>query len=321
MPFAVVIAGDSVSSVDNRIAGVIGVDAGGTSTRCVVADHGGRRLGAGSAGGLNQHSSGGNPAAVLEEAVRTALGDRSPTTLSGGVLAVAGAGAAGLEKVQRDAQSVWRSLGLPGAPVVVPDVVATFAGSATEPSGQVLVAGTGAIAAAVRHLDVIRQADGYGWWLGDVGSAVWLGREAVAAALGELDARSRPTAVTQPVLDTLDAVTAQDVVRTVYASPPARLGLLARIVTEQALADDCVARDIVNRGVSGLLASLDAVTTASDVPTVLGGALLTRPGPVLDGVREGLHARGITDVRTTADAAMGAVNLALRLFPPSPQHP
>lgn len=302
--------------MDNRITGVVGVDAGGTSTRCLVADHSGRQLGTGRAGGLNQHSSGGDAAAVLEAAVRSALGDLPPAAISGGVLAVAGAGSAGLERVQRDARSVWRSLGLGGGPVVVPDVVATFAGSAPEPSGLVLVAGTGAIAAEVRELEVVRQADGYGWWLGDVGSAVWLGREAVMAALGELDGRSGPTSLTRPVLEALDADTAQEVVRSVYAAAPARLGLLARIVTDQAVAGDCVAREIVDRGVAGLLASFDAVATTPEVPTaVLGGALLTTPGPVADGVHAGLAARGLTDVRTTTDAATGAVNLALRLFP------
>lgn len=301
--------------MSNPITGVVGVDAGGTSTRCLVADHSGRRLGSGRAGGLNQHSSGGNAAAVLEAAVGSALGDLPPAAVTGGVLAVAGAGSAGLEKVQRDARAVWHSLGLGGDPVVVPDVVATFAGSAPEPSGLVLVAGTGAIAAEVRELDVVRQVDGYGWWLGDVGSAVWLGREAVAAALGELDGRSRATSLTRPVLEALDAENAQEVVRTVYAAAPARLGLLARIVTEQAVGGDCVAGDIVGRGVAGLLASFDAVAITAEGPTVLGGALLTTPGPVSDGVRAGLAARGITDVRTTTDAATGALNLALRLFP------
>lgn len=301
--------------MEREISCVIGVDAGGTSTRCVVADRAGRRLGTGRAAGLNQHSSGGDPVAVLEEAVRTALDVLPPAAVCGGVLAVAGAGSAGLGKVRRDAEAVWRAVGLGGDPVVVPDVVATFAGGTTEPAGVVLVSGTGAIAAAVRGMEVVRRADGYGWLLGDVGSAVWLGREAVAAALGELDGRSRPTALTQPVLDSLDrASTPQDVVRVVYSSPPARLGALARLVTEHAASGDPVALDLVRRGVAGLLASLDAVSDDQGGPTVLGGALLTTPGPVLDGVREGLGVRGVTDVRTTTDAAAGAVRLALRLF-------
>jgi glucosamine kinase len=271
-------------------------------------------MGVGHASGLNQHSSSGDLVTVLQEAVCTALGGVAPTAVSGGVLAVAGAGTAGLAKVQRDAEAVWHAVGLGGAPIVVPDVVATFAGGASEPAGIVLVAGTGAIAAAVRGMELVRQADGYGWWLGDIGSAVWLGHEAVTAALGDLDGRSRGTALTRPVLQALGhASDAQDVVREVYAARPARLGILARIVTEQAVAGDSVAADIVQRGVAGLLASLDAVSTTGNEPTVLGGALLTTEGPVRDGVREGLSARGITDVRTTMDAAYGAVTLALRL--------
>jgi len=300
--------------VETETSCVLGVDAGGTSTRCVVANLSGRRLGTGHAPGLNQHSSGGAPAAVLEAAVRGALGNLPPGAVTRGVLAVAGAGSAGLATVREHAEAAWRAVGLGGEPVVVPDMVATFASAARESSGVVLVAGTGAIAAAVHGTEVLRRADGYGYLLGDVGSAVWLGREGVAAALAHLDGRSRPTALTRPLLQALDrATTGQDVVRVVYARPPARLGLLAPVVTEQAACGDAVATDIVRRGVAGLLSSLDAVAGEREEPTVLGGALLTVPGPVLDGVREGLGARGVTDVRTATDPVEGAVRLALRL--------
>ena len=50
------------------------------------------------------------------------------------------------------------------------------------------------------------------------------------------------------------------------------------MVTEHADRGDPVATDIVRRGVSGLLASLDAVRPAAPGPVVLAGALLTSPG-------------------------------------------
>ncbi|MEU4420871.1 BadF/BadG/BcrA/BcrD ATPase family protein [Actinoplanes sp. NPDC024001] len=58
---------------------VVGVDAGATTTRCVVATAEGAVLGRGVAGGANRNSSGGEVAAALAAALTSALGavDRS----------------------------------------------------------------------------------------------------------------------------------------------------------------------------------------------------------------------------------------------------
>ncbi|MFD0537747.1 hypothetical protein ACFQY7_32330 [Actinomadura luteofluorescens] len=45
----------------------------------------------------------------------------------------------------------------------------------------------------------MQRADGYGWLVGDEGSAVWLGKEAVRAALAAYDGRGSPTLLTDSV--------------------------------------------------------------------------------------------------------------------------
>ncbi|HYH34519.1 MAG TPA: BadF/BadG/BcrA/BcrD ATPase family protein [Nocardioides sp.] len=294
---------------------VIGIDAGGTSTRCLVVDLTGRPVGRGAAAGLNQRSSGGDPVDRLGTAVAAALGDHDPAAVRAGVLGVAGAGAAGRALVQEQAAEAWRRLGLAGEPVVVPDLLAAFAAGTAATDGVVVVGGTGAGAAAVVDRQVIRQADGAGWLLGDVGSAVWLAREALVAAVADLDGRGPRTGLTDPLLERLlgrpAPHTVQDVIARAYAVPPATLGELAPVVTEQADLGDAVAADVVRRGVAGLLASLDAVTPVGPGPVVLAGALLTRAGPVMSGVAEGIARRGL-GVPSSADLpAAGAAWLAL----------
>jgi len=294
---------------------VIGVDAGGTTTRCLVADADGRSVGVGTAAGLNQRSSGGDPVDRLAQAIAAALGEHAPGDIRAGVLGVAGAGAAGRDLVQRQTDQAWSRLGLGGAPVVVPDLVAAFAAGTPESAGTVLVAGTGAGAAAVVGRDVVRQADAAGWLLGDIGSAVWLAREALVAVAAGLDGRGPATGLTDPLLERLlgrpAPYTVQDVIAKVYAVPPASLGELAPVVTAQADAGDSVASDIVRRGVSGLLASLDAVRPAGEGPVVLAGALLIHPGPVLTGVTAGLADRALGAPRTAEQPTVGAAWLAL----------
>ena len=182
---------------------VIGVDAGGTSTRCLVADTWGRTVGTGASDGLNQRSSGGDPVERLVQAMSAALGTLDRSAVRAGVLGVAGAGAAGHEDVRRQTGAAWQRLGLAGEPVVVTDLLAAFAAGSAEPDGTVLVGGTGAGAAAVVDRRVVRQADGAGWLLGDVGSAVWLAREALVAAVADLDGRGPTAALTVPLLERL----------------------------------------------------------------------------------------------------------------------
>jgi N-acetylglucosamine kinase-like BadF-type ATPase len=298
-----------------RVDLVIGVDAGGTSTRCVVADRTGRPLGLGAAAGFNQRSSGGDPVARLEQALASALGGLDPAAVRAGVLGVAGAGAAGQALVERQADEAWRRLELGGDPVVVPDLLAAYAAGAAEPAGSVLVAGTGAGAAAVEDRRVVRQADGAGWLVGDVGSAVWLAREALVAVVASLDGRGPTTGLAEPMLERLlgrpGPHGVQDVIGGVYDVPPASLGELAPVVTAVAAAGDQVARDVAARGTAGLLASLDAVRPAGRGPVVLAGALLTRPGPVLAGVSAGLADRGVADPRPAERPTAGAAWLAL----------
>lgn len=294
---------------------VIGVDAGGTTTRALLADTSGRVLGTGVADGINQRSSGGAPAERLAVAVGAALAGHAPADVRASVLGVAGAGAAGHANATRDAVAAWRSVGIPTRPAVVADLLTAYAAGEPGPEGSVLVAGTGAGAAAIIDRAVVWQADGAGWLLGDVGSAVWLAREALAAVVAELDGRGPVTALTEPLLDQLGSRrsgTVQDVIAAAYAAPVAALGTLAPRVTALAEQGDHVATEIVERGVAGLLASLDAVLdrTASG-RVVLAGALLTAPGPVRAGVTVGLADRGLAEPRLAHRPAAGAAWLAL----------
>jgi N-acetylglucosamine kinase-like BadF-type ATPase len=84
-------------------------------------------------------------------------------------------------------------------PTVVTDIAVAFAAGTTAPAGIVVFSGTGAGAAAIDDGIIVRRADGYGWLVGDEGSAVWLGKEAVRAALAAFDGRGEPTILAESV--------------------------------------------------------------------------------------------------------------------------
>jgi glucosamine kinase len=306
-----------------RVPLVIGVDAGATSTRCVLSTVEGAVVGRGGAGGANQNSSGGSPAEALTAALRAALGRVDPGRVALGVVGAAGAAAAGRAEALQAAEEAWRAAGLSGGGVrSVTDLEVAFAAGTALRAGLLLLSGTGAAAVAFQDGVPHKRCDGYGWLLGDEGSAVWLGREALRAVLCGLDGRGPATLLTGPVTAALDAVAhpdpdehAQALVRVAYRRPPASLGLLAPLVNTAAGAGDEAALRIVEMAAAHLLHSLSAVSRRVELPDrpaiVLGGSVLLHAGPVADRVRGGIRERFRVAPSEARDGAAGAAVLAI----------
>lgn len=340
-----------------RGALVVGVDAGATSTRCLVSAVDGTVLGRGRAAGANQNSSGGRPAEALAGALREALAGVDPAAVAVGVIGAAGAAAAGRAEARAAAEEAWRAVGLTGELRSVTDLEVAFAAGTGERAGLLLLAGTGAAAVAFRDGVPHRRCDGYGWLLGDEGSAVWLGREALRAVLRALDGRGPATRLTGPVTEALretgkdddpealrdagknddpealrDAgknegagdpeAHAQALIRIAYRRTPASLGLLAPLVGAAAARGDGPARGIVEAAAEHLLHALDVVSRRGGLPAgapiVLAGSVLLNGGPVADLVRAGIGERFRTAPAEARDGAAGAAALALAALTGAP---
>ncbi|GIH25015.1 N-acetylglucosamine kinase [Acrocarpospora phusangensis] len=268
--------------------------------------------GRGLAGGTNVNSVA-DPAANLLAALHAALDGLDPARVVGGVFGLAGSGA---ERTGRLAGEAWRSAGLSGRPSVVADVLVAFAGATAEPDGSVLIAGTGAVAARIEDWGVVRVADGHGWLVGDEGSGVWIGNQAVQAVLKALDGRGEATSLVER-LEPLGR-TAGEIVSTVYArvaeSGPAWLAGFAPLVDASAREGDPVASAILGDAARRLTATARALGPGEG-PLVLAGSLLTQPTELARLVREqiGEEVRPIP----SRDGAAGAAALALRAAFPS----
>ncbi|REE98482.1 BadF/BadG/BcrA/BcrD ATPase family protein [Thermomonospora umbrina] len=128
-----------------------------------------------------------------------ALGDLDRSLVLNGVFGIAGAGSAGRPAAVAAARQAWHTVGLHGTPAVVTDIAVAFAAGTSAPEGIVVFSGTGAGAAVINDGTIVQRADGYGWLVGDEGSAVWLGREAVRATLAAIDGRGEPTLLAESV--------------------------------------------------------------------------------------------------------------------------
>jgi N-acetylglucosamine kinase-like BadF-type ATPase len=187
---------------------------------------------------------------------------------------------------------------------VVGDVISAFAAGTPSPSGAVLIAGTGAIAALVDRHQIVRTADGFGWLLGDLGSGRWMGLQALRAAV-----RDWSSPLARAVAAHAEVETADDLIRWAQTPPLplASIGSLAPVVCDCCRAGEPAAAAIVREAVAHLLATLDEV--GSSGPVVLGGSLLSCATPVRDGVLEALRQRDVT-AHLSHDPAAAAAWLA-----------
>lgn len=338
---------------------VLGLDVGGTSTRVLAVTPRGVRRGSGRAAGGNPTGLGPERAAsALAEAVEQALTGLDPADVRHVVVGLAGGGAdpSGQDLPGAEAfTQVWERLGIRGRVTYEPDALIAFAAGTDAPEGSLLLSGTGAVAIAVKDRAMAARADGHGWLLGDRGSGFWLGRQAVIAAIAELDGDGPATALTGLVIESLrlhgtgpgaesasassapsapspgpdtspaaalplPRPVARDLVAAVMAEPPTALARLAPLLTTACAAGDAVARIIADRAAAYLAATLSTVRgPGAATPVVLAGSILTNPTPVAERVRLMLRERWPDAPVTVAlDGAAAAAWLALAHAGPPP---
>ena len=306
---------------------LLAVDAGGTSTRALVATADGRCLGRALAGAGNPRSAGPDRALrSLATASRAALAAAGVPERRVRVAVVAMAGS---EDGVRPAD-LARALGVAVERVHrVPDLLAMFRSGALEPAGAALVAGTGSVAARVEGGRPVRLVGGSGWLLGDAGSGFWTGRRVARAAVAALDGTGPPTALAGALVAELGLDDPHDhphgdppraglrpqvlvrVLEVLHGGDPLRLARLAPLAFRLAPRDP-LAADLV-RSVHDALARL-VVAVAGPGPLVAGGGVwrhgvLGSPLPLSQRLAEALEG---VQLRSADDGLLGAAVLAVQ---------
>lgn len=296
---------------------VLGIDAGGTKTVCLLADEHGHVVSEARGGGANLQAAGElEVEKVLYAVMETALGDRDvqPAAIC---LGIAG--------VDRDADAVavrgiMRRIGFKTRTLVVNDALIALVAGAGDAHGVVIVAGTGSIAYGRDAAGRAARAGGWGFVLGDEGGGFWIGRAALNAVVRQFDGRGPKTMLTEMVLDAMRLDSPMDLVHAVYAGGLHRYAIaaVAPVVQQAAAAGDAVAGDIVSRAGIELAAAAASVITRLEMrgepfPMLLGGGVFRGAPALVDQVASRLaEVAPRSDVRLLdAEPAIGAVRLAL----------
>jgi N-acetylglucosamine kinase-like BadF-type ATPase len=252
---------------------VLGIDAGGTKTVCLLADDRGAIVSEARGPGANLHAAGELAVEkvlheVMEEAIdraiaEGAIGDR-PILPAAVCLGIAGVDREEEEQIVR---AIMRRIGYKSRVLVVNDaLIALVAGAKDEP-GVVIIAGTGSIVYGRSAAGEAARAGGWGHMIGDEGSGYWIGREALAAVMRAGDGRGPETALTVEILAHFNVADVSRLPRIVYDREMPRMSVaaLGPIVQRVVTGGDAVATRILERAADELVLGARSVTTCLEM--------------------------------------------------------
>jgi N-acetylglucosamine kinase-like BadF-type ATPase len=225
----------------------VGVDGGGTKTVAVLLDGHGHEIARAASGSSNFHSVGPAVAgASLQEAISGVLSAAGLTAAQVTAAALGMAGAARPED-QELVRTLLARIASFQRVIITHDAEAALVGGVGRLLGVVLIAGTGAMAYGVNARGESRRADGWGYLLGDEGSAHWIGLRGLRAVVRAQDGRGPATALAVGLLSHLGLSNADALVTRVYADDfgVPQLAALAPLVAGVAQSGDPVAQGIL----------------------------------------------------------------------------
>jgi glucosamine kinase len=296
---------------------VLGIDAGGTKTVCMLADGNGAILAEARGPGANLQASGElEVEKVLHAVMDEALGDHAP-----GPEAIA-LGIAGVDRDEDAAvvRAIMRRIGAKARTIVVNDALVALIAGADQTPAIVVIAGTGSIAYGRNARDQAARAGGWGHILADEGSGYWMGRQALRAVMRQSDGRGQPTLLTGLVLAHFGIAEPEDLIYKIYhhTTRPPFIAALARLVEQAAVAGDEVAHTILDEAARELTLAARSVTEqlgmAGDrFPFLLAGGMFKAVPSLVPALQASLTdvAPRATVSHMTIEPAVGAVRLAL----------
>lgn len=202
---------------------------------------------------------------------------------------------------------------LPGSRITVVHDSRLVLAAAGLDSGIALIAGTGSVAYGRTEDGREARRGGWGWMLGDEGSAVWIAREAAREVMRRSEAGEPLGPLARSLFEACSATDALELTAKLHAMGEAwQWAALARAVFASIDVDQGTA-SLVRRAATALSALSRAVSACLqlDGPVVLAGGLLLNEPALEAAVREQLGAQCMRLEHSPVD---GAVRLAEELL-------
>ncbi len=296
----------------------LGIDGGGTKTRCLLGNEN-FVIGTGTSSSCKVQRVGeacahdALAAAIHEACVQAGI---SPLQITRSCAGITGAGRLEIANVMRDLL-----LSIVGGEIeIIGDVEVGFEDAFGAGPGVLVIAGTGSIAYGRNTAGETARAGGWGHAISDEGSGYWIGVEAVKAAFLEHDRRGNSDLLKR-LIEAMGAKDFDDFVVKVNAHPQPDYASLFPAVLAAADRCDSIAAGVL--GQAGVQLSKLAQTViqrlfanADDISVSTHGGVLANSPKVRDAFASELRlqTQKVQLVDEVVDPARGALNHARREF-------
>lgn len=298
---------------------LIGIDGGGTNSRLLAAGSNGEVLGYCVGKSTNVESNSVEfVLANLKKIVEQFLAESgcSLQDCQGVCLGTAGVDT---EKSLLEVNEIVKQLHFPCRTLVVNDAEVALAAETKGEPGALLISGTGSIGYAINRTGETCRVGGYGYLVGDEGSAYWVSRKAIQNILRAFDQTGRKPEMFARIGDALGIREIDQLVDFVYQSNKAEVAKLALSVVQAFEDDDPMAARIMKSAaahLSSMAISLGRRLKMKDerYPLVFSGSMLTRTPWLMDEVTREVNCEFPlwTSAPLSRGAEWGAVYLAAK---------
>jgi len=294
----------------------LGIDGGGSKTRCVVGDER-SILGSGESGPSNVVRVGEQKAhEAITAAINSACSEAniSPAQIQTTCIGIAGGARRQIaEPVHRILASI-----VAGEILVVGDMIIAFEAAFGSAPGVIVIAGTGSIAYGRNAAGRTARAGGWGFAISDEGSAHWIGRTAMRAVMRAHDEGQAPELM-KKLLVAWKLETLEQMILAANGSPPADFASLFPAILAAADSGDAIARDVLSQAGTELAHLANTVMTLlfeqnHDVPVATAGGVFRNAALVRQVFYNELRLSHLKIVATEAivDPVHGALQIARR---------
>ena len=263
---------------------VLGLDGGGTKTVCILMDDTGQVIGRGEAGPSNYQSVGKEAAFLsIQSAISEAMASTGRVKVEAICLGLAGVDRpADIQVAHSFVEQLKSSNSLPVTWALQPsnivicnDALIALVGGVGHDVGIVAIAGTGSIIFGRNHQGCTKRVGGWGYILGDEGSAYHIAVQGMRAALRAYDGRSEQTILQERIREHLGLSSLENLIQVIYQQgwTVKDIAALAPIVDRAAASGDAVALTIIEDAVKELVQAtqvvIDAIFSLTEVVEVV----------------------------------------------------
>ena len=262
---------------------IVGIDGGGTRTVGILTTETGQCLAQVQSGPSNYHVVG---EAKTQAVLKSIIGklceeaDISPMNPIRFCLGMAGLGRA---EDQKRVGQICDELGISkNQRILTHDAHIALVGGIEKQHGMIVISGTGAIVYGINADGEAARASGWGYLLGDEGSGYDIAIKGLRAVARAADGRSKPTELTNRILDRIERNEPSEMIRWTHAASRDEIAQLAEVIFDTAQTTDAIAMEIVDEAANELVCAAESVikqlelTEPFDI-VLSGGNLIHQP--------------------------------------------